>query len=250
MARTLSLIIIFLTSVSPLLAGNDYDILARKERMFYNAGEWPGASAMLSLMIDERPAQADLYGRAIVAQSLMDDTPGAVALLDKAMKNKVPFDSVFSDVKTESFKLGRSDLYENFLLQVKASHPWLLRTIDNYLLDYYCFRRDGAKMVEFSKIMLEGLPDNTTFLTILAEGYLLEGETEKALLTFRQVLYFNPADYNATLYLANHYFNRWEQTRTPADRQNALRFLTHANELKPTPFIRTRLEKLQGPQSN
>ncbi|MDE6266536.1 MAG: hypothetical protein K2M07_04195 [Muribaculaceae bacterium] len=247
MKRLPQLIAMVLTAIACMQAStpDDYDLLARKERMFYNAREWPGASAMLSLMIDERPAQPDLYGRAIVAQSLMNDTTGAIGLLDQAMKNKVPFDSVFSNVKTESFRLGRSDLYEDFLVRVKRTHPWLVRTIDNYLLDYYCFRRDGAKMVEYSRMMLEGLPDNTFFLTILAEGYLLEGETELAVLTFRQVLYFNPTDYNATLYLANYYFNRWERSGSVNDHQQALTFMSRADELKSTPFIEKRLERLR-----
>ena len=248
--RTLSILMMLLSVVTTVYGASpatDYDILARKEKMFYDAREWPGASAMLTLMIDERPQQSNLYGRAIVAQSLMNDTVGAMSLLDKAMKNKVPFDSVFSNVKKESFELGRSDLYETFLVRVKQTHPWLVRAIDNYLLDYYCFRRDGAKMVEFSKMMLEGLPDNTFFLNILAEGYLLEGETEKAVLAFRQVLYFNPADYNATLYLANYYYNRWQKTRSDNDHSNATKFLTRANKLKPTPFINQRLKQVQKP---
>lgn len=244
--RTLALLLTLLLMAPAASAddANSYNILAKKERMFYNAREWPGASAMLTLMIEQRPTSPGLYGRAIVAQSLMNDTTGAVSLLDLAMKNKVPFDSVFSNVKTESFALGRSDLYENFLIRVKSTHPWLLRTIDSYLLDYYCFRRDGAKMVEFSNIMLKGLPDNTDFLSILAEGYLLKGEIEKAMLTFRQVLYYNPSDYSATLYLANYYFDRWQKTTSDSDRHQALAFLNQAYELKPTPFIRSRLDTI------
>ncbi|MDE7154631.1 MAG: hypothetical protein K2O00_09370 [Muribaculaceae bacterium] len=250
--RTLLLLLSLLLTVPATLAdeSNDYNMLAKKEQMFYNAREWRGAAAMLSLMIEQRPTLPRLYARAIISSAMTDDSAAAVALLDLAMKNKVPFDSVFTNVKTESFTLGRSDLYENFLIDVKDTHPWLLRTIDNYLLDYYCFRRDGAKMVEFSKIMLEGLPDNTDFLSILAEGYLLKGETEKAMLTFRQVLYFNPSDYNATLYLANYYFNRWVQTLNADDQRNAHRFLTHANELKPTPFVTARLNQLTAPSSH
>lgn len=246
--RILSLIIAVMIFTCGIHAAESshYEALAKKERMFYNAREWPGASAMLTLMIAERPSQPDLYGRAIVVQSLMNDTTGAVDLLSAAMKNKVPFDSVFCNVKKESFELGRSELYEKFLVQVKESHPWLIRTVDGYLLDYYCFRRDGTKMVEFSKIMLEGLPDNTVFLSILAQGYLLEGATEKGILTYRQLLHYNPTDYQATLYLANYYYDRWETTRSDYDFNQAQQFLTRANELKPTPFIRQRLNSLEN----
>ena len=244
--RTILLLLSLMLALPCAVAGNDdnYALLAKKERMFYNAREWPGAHAMLLMMIDEKPRSADLYGRDIVVQSLMNDTLGAVESLDKAMANHVPFDSVFFHIKETSFSLGRSELYERFLVRVKDSHAWLARTIDNYLLEYYCFRRNGGKMVEFSKIMLAGRPDNVNFLTILAEGYLLEGETENSMLAYRQVLHFSPENYQALLYLGNYHFNRWMTTAVADDAEQARKFLSRAYEVKPSPYVKLRLEQL------
>ncbi len=182
--------------VSLLAHGTDYDVLKLKADRFFDQKEWVSSSAMYELMLDQRPTVASTYGKAIVSAAMRGDTVGELALMKKAIANYVPFDSVFSQVKTVSFSQGQGALYEDFLLRVQRTEPWLARGIDYHLMNYYIFRRDGAKMVEYSEEMLRGLPNDGKFLSILAEGQMLIGDTEKAMATYNQILLLYPSDYD------------------------------------------------------
>lgn len=233
---TLLLIVIALSPFSS--EGKSPRTLAEKAQSFYADGEWASASAMIELLLEEHPSNAALYGRGIVAAEMQGDSNAPLQLIERAIDNHVSFDSVFSRVRSESFQLGKTNLYENFLLSVKSHIPWLSRSVDSYLLDYYSFRRDGENMIVYSKIMLGGLPESVPFLSTLAQGYLLTGKTAEGMDVYEEILRLDPRNYDALLYLGNYFFTLSEAD--PADSSLNLKakdFLTRAAQIQNTPFV-------------
>lgn len=222
---------------------SDFATLSDKATRFIGHGEWASASAMLDLMLEEQPADASVYGRAIVVADIRNDSLDALRLMDRALLFHVPFDSVFSSVRTESFALGRSDLYERFLLSVAAHQPWLSRSVDGYLVKYYDFRHDGPKMVEYADRLLAGLPDDVAFLDIRARGLLLSGKTGEAVQTWRHIVAVDPGNYDALLYLGNYYHDMASENRSNQQYPVLARdYLSRAYAVRPTPYVADMLE--------
>lgn len=245
-----SLSAILLAASAAAFAVSPYPQLELKADRYFSQREWAQAAATYDLMLDERPRVARTYGRAIVAGSMAGDTIAAARLFDMALDHHVPFDSVFANVRSTSFGLGRSDLYERFLLDIKEEHPWMRRTVNAYLLRYYEFRRDGPNMTAYADIMLQGSPDNIGFLSTKAQGEMLTGNADLAAATYRRVLELDPADYNALLELGNLYAMRAAKAAGPeADglRQLAAGYLRRAFEIRPTPGVEATLASLETP---
>lgn len=222
-------------------AVSPYPTLSEKAYRFFEHKEWASASAMFTLMLDERPEVPDTYGRAIVVEAIRGNTAQEMDLMQKALDNHIPFDSVFSRVRQWSFHLGQTNLYEEFLKETRATHPWMRRSIDSQLLKYYTFRRNGAEMIDYSRLMLAGAPDNIDFLTTLAEGYMLIGDSASAMEVYRTILTHDPRNYNALLSLGNWYLL---QPDTPS-RSLAKQYLTRAYAERPTPYVATQLASLK-----
>ncbi len=223
----------------------DFDTLALKADRFYHFQEWASASAMFELMLDQRPDDTPTYARAIVAAGITADSIKQVSLMERAIDNRIPFDSIFSAVEHESFALGKAPLYEQFLLLVKEKQPWLSRNIDAHLLSYYTFRRNPDKMIEMSQAMLQGLPDSIEFLTLLAQGYTYRGDCDKAIRTYLRILTIDPDNYNALLEVGNYYLLRYESDPTDTDaRTIASTHLSAANAIYATPYVSEALNRL------
>lgn len=238
---TIALFSIIVTSVSAM----DFDTLALKADRFYHFQEWASASAMFELMLDQRPDDTPTYARAIVAAGITADSIKQVSLMERAIDNRIPFDSIFSAVEHESFALGKAPLYEQFLLLVKEKQPWLSRNIDAHLLSYYTFRRNPDKMIEMSQAMLQGLPDSIEFLTLLAQGYTYRGDCDKAIRTYLRILTIDPDNYNALLEVGNYYLLRYESDPTDTDaRTIASTHLSAANAIYATPYVSEALNRL------
>ena len=232
MNRLFTLLILLAATAMSVAASTPYSRLESKAQMFYDREEWASASAMYQLMLDERPTVADTYGRAIVAAGMRGARREQMALMKQAIDNRLPFDSVFASVERYSFALVQGTMYEQFLVEVKHDYPWLTRQIDGRLLNYYTFRRDGAKMIEYSTALLKGLPDNTTFLHSLAEGYLATGQYGKAVETLESILTIDPDNYQALVTLGNYYL-----TKPDPDPDKARDYLKRAYTVKPTPYV-------------
>lgn len=215
----------------------DYSTNAEKARRFYADGDWAGASAMYSLLIDERPSDAMLYAHAIVADGMRGDSLAQLALMRGAIAHHVAFDAVFSAVESCSFAQGRADLYEQFLLALRRAEPWLQRAVDSRLLQYYAFRRYPAETERYAGIMLRGLPDNEEYLYILAGAYVTAGDMSKAEEVYRRIVALNPRAYVALLYLGN-------RAADTGDRAAAIDYLRRASAIKATPYVDARLEAL------
>ncbi len=217
-------------------ATRSFETLGIRADRFFDQKEWASASAMYSLMIDQRPDSTALYGRAITAAGMRNDTTEQRMLLRMALRSKVPLDSLFSSVQHTSFALGRSHLLERFLIMSAQAEPWLSRKIDASLLSYYTFRRNGAEMIRYARKLLEGMPDNEQFGLRLAEGLLIEGRTAEATQAFARVLDHHPQSLTALLYLG-------EIAMADGDTARAREYLSRARAIDTTP----RLEALLTP---
>lgn len=215
----------------------EYAVLDAKAARFAEYDEWASSSAMLSLMLDMQPDNPALYSRAIIADGMLDNSPRQQQLLHDALSHGVPIDSVLSGVRSRSISLGRADLYETFLTHIPETFPWLKRSIDAYLLDYYKFRRDPQGIITYAQIMLQGLPDSREFLTDLASGYVLAGDFTKAMDTYRLILQIDPDNLTALLALGNYQIIAGHPDK-------ALPYLTRANEIAPTPYLANTIKSL------
>ncbi|MCM1484448.1 MAG: hypothetical protein NC043_08935 [Muribaculaceae bacterium] len=234
---TTSLLAAF-TSAARSGTASDYSTLAAKAERFYNHKEWSSASAMYSLMLDERPDSASIYGYAMVAAGMRHADTEQIALLRQALNAHVPIDSLVSSTRRAAFEAGEAAQYEKFLLTVKKGEPWLKRSIDAYLLDYYLFRDDGSAIVQLSREMLAGLPDNEGFLYKLAQGQLLMSDIGGAMDTYRTILDLNPNAYDALLYLGCYHAMRYtagSKTDAPVARE----YLERALRIHSTPYVQS-----------
>ncbi len=228
--------IAFLTLLSALasFALDNATVRLRADR-YFSQNEWPSASAFYTLLLEQDKECTDIFGKAIVSSLMIPDTAAVLRFTNDAIDRHVPFKSLFGTVKSESFSIGLENAYENYLILVKDNYAWMTRTVDNSLMEYYTFRKDGKNMIKYASIMLEGLPESVNFLLILAQGYLLDGQTDKAVETYRKILDIDATNYDALLYLGNYYWNI-------NDKATARTYFLKAYEIHPTPFVKKKLE--------
>lgn len=238
MTRIITLIGILLTIMSPLRAETGYADLSAKASRFFQQQEWASASAMYQLMIDRNPDVADVYAHAIVADGMRNDTTQQQQLLRQAIERHLPFDSIFGKVRELSFSLGKATVYENFMIESRATLPWATRNINARLLDYYMSRGNAPLAIDFARKMLEGMPDNQTFLVTLAKAYMMAGEFDKAKAELRNTLDINPSSLPALLTLGNLLLSQ-------GDKVQALPLLKRAYSLSPTPHLASTIAGLE-----
>lgn len=252
----LSVAVIALANAFVASGVSPYSELEGKAQRFFDHGEWASASAMFDLMLEERPDEASTYGQAIVSNAMRADTIAQMRLMKGALDHHIPFDSVFSQVREWSFRMGKSHLYEGFLKETRSSYPWMKRTIDGHLLKYYAFRRNGEQMIAYSETMLDGAPDNVGFLHTLADGYMLTGNEEDGIAVYERIAGLDPENYDALTALGNWYAqqtglgsleayqhngNRAEAKATAA---KAIGYLQRAYACRPTPYVAELIKRL------
>lgn len=231
------------TPADTTAATAEYDQLAARAARFFHYREWSSAEAMYTLLIQKRPDRCDSYSHAIVAAGMLNDTLNTSRLTISALNARIPVDSLFSDVEKISFSIGRTSLYEKYLLFTQRDQPWLSRIIDTYLMRYYSYRRYGPGMVRYSRAILERLPDDINALYTLAQGYLITGKTAQAIATYSHITALDPNAYLALLYLGNYYAS--QSDTNPDARTKALIYLNQAHRLRPTPYTEKLLRTLQ-----
>lgn len=233
------LLTFFLCTFALAYGQSDYERLSGKAERFFANEEWTSAHAMYLLMLERQPSEVSTYSHAIVADIMAGDTVGAVEMLPRAMSYEISFDTLLTDVRTTSFSIGRGDLYENYLLEIKNTYPWLNRVADNYLMQYYAFRQNGPELVRYATTMLNGLPENVTFMRMLAHGFLLTGRTDDAKDVWLKIVSLYPDDYDTVVDLANYY-------DTVGDRESALDWMRRVYGLRPTPYVERRIDALSA----
>lgn len=238
------ILVALLVGIVAEMRSADYEVLRSRSERFFGQQEWASASAMYDLMIEQQPKVVDTYCHAIVSAGMQSDTLSQIRLMRQSIKAHIAFDSIFKGVKRLSFQVKEGTLYEQFLNVIKRAEPWLTRSADRYLLDYYVFRNDAQKMIDYSKRMLSGLPNDEGFLSILAQGYMLNGQYAESVDTYRRILEISPNNYDALLRLGLYYDS--VANESDAARKEALKFLQRACKIKATPFINAKIARLSG----
>lgn len=235
-----TILITFCLGAAFAMTKSEYAKIESKAARFFANEEWASANAMYLLMLDEKPRVASTYAKAVVVDIMAGDTLQALDMIPKSMEYQISIDSVLTDVKNISFSIGQSNLYEKFLLKIKKTYPWLARVADNYLMKYYSFRQNGPELIAYANTMLAGLPDNKTFLRMLAKGKLLDGQTREAVEIWQRIDNLYPNDYETILDLANCY-------DALGDKSEALKWMERARQIYPTPYVESRIATLSRP---
>lgn len=228
------LLLIVLTAAAP---ADRYLSVSERAGRSFEWHEWNSAAALYEQLLDMRPDSSRVYSRTIVAYELSGDTAAGPVLVERAMAHGIGFASLIADVRATSFSVGAGDNYAAFLLRLQHEMPWMARAIDHQLLDYYTFRRDGAMMVKYSQVMLAGLPASVEYLSLLAEGYLLDDQGELAAATWKKILGIAPDDYSALLNLGIY-------SKLHGDAAQATDCLQKAYVIHPTPYVEVLLKEL------
>lgn len=176
-----------------------------KANRAYTYREWPNVTALYMVIADRSPEQALPYSRIVLSQYMRGDTATTASVLEKALASNVPLDSVLRPLCDDAFTIGHPEIYEQFLLRMQRSLPWLHRVADIRLLDYYTRRRMPAEMVEYGTRMLALHPGDTSALDTLAQAYVLQNNLNAAAECWRRILEINPKHYTALAALANYY---------------------------------------------
>lgn len=189
----------------PASRQRDYSAIATKASRFFSFGEWANAAAMYELMLEERPKVEKTYVDAIVVAGMRELPDYQMSLVDRAQQHLIPLQRLFDGVRKTSFAIGHADLYRQLLEMVQQRQPWLARSIDRQLLDYYLTRQNADMIEHYARIMLKGAPDNADFLNALAYSYLLQGRMDEAMAGYARTLVYHPSDYTALLALGCYY---------------------------------------------
>ena len=215
-----------------------YDSLQARAYRFYAHREWHSVIAMCWLMLDEKPDRAETYAQALTAATVAGDTLAQGQLTTAASRRGLAPEPVFSLVRSRCVALGDAALYVDYLNRVKVQEPWLARAVDGALARYYAGRRDGQATLLYSDKMLQGLPDSREYLTLMARGYLDEGNIAAAMKVWSHILTLFPDDTEALLWLGNG-------ALAAGDKESALAYLAKANSLKPTPWLARKIRELK-----
>lgn len=235
--RYILLLILTLASVT-VTASERIATLSRRAERAWTWQEWSSAATLYEIMLAERPDSAALYARTIVADEMAGDTAACLQLVERAMGRGIALRQLIADVRRTSFEIGAGDTYAGFLYRLSAGMPWLSRPLAGELLSYYTFRRDGAGMVRYARVMLAGLPDDIGYLSLLARGYMLLDLPDDALAVWRHILQLDPDCYDALLEAGTC-------LRIHGDPAGALQYLTRARQLRPTPYVALTIDDLR-----
>lgn len=217
----------------------EYSRLSEKASRFMANREWLNASAMYTLMSAQRPDSVAVYARNITALDMAGQHERALEVFGAAFEHGLPLDSLLSTIQTESRNAGRGSIYPNMLLSARERYPWMARTFDLSLLDYYNFTDNAPKIVEYARRMLAGKPGDTRFNALLARGYLLDGRPMMAVGVWQTILRTEPDNLDALLWTGN--------TLAALGKASEARpYLERAYQLRPTPY----LEKILFPKKN
>lgn len=217
-----------------------YEQMEVKAGRLFDQDDWIPARALYNFMMHERPQVADNYGRAVLAAYASGDTASAMQYLSSALEAHVPLDSVLTKVRTYAFSKSRASVYGRFMLSASETYPWLARPMEPYLLQYYTSRRNGPEMIHYATKLLQGLPGNVGFLSVLAQGYMLDGQYEKAVQAWLDILTAHPDNFEALVNLAAYY----AQTGRP---DQALAYYRRAAAIRSTPYIEQQIKLLSSP---
>lgn len=233
-------VVLLLTGYQTMNAGSP-GIPFKADRAFIEH-DWGSAQAFYALLLSDNPADSIIGAREIVASYALGDSVLAIETMQSLMNHGVSLDAILGQVRSQSFLAGQSETYVDFMNTARRHCPWIARAIEARMLPYYEFRNDGPQIINYSRRMLAGLPESTRYLHALARGYTLTGDLTQACDIWHKILDIDPTDYPAMLLLGNYYYNS-------GDKNLADKYLTAAYAIRPTPFVRQRLDSMR-PQTD
>ena len=172
----------------------------------------------------------------MICNTLAGDTTAAMSLVHNAMDNLVNADTLFSRIRTRAFALGHPSIYQDLLVRARDNFPWMTRMVDRSLLEYYDNRNDGPQMVAYADKMLQGFPENVSYLRVKARGTLLCGDGDEAADIWRHILDLAPDNYDTLLDLAAYLI-------TCGNRDAATPYIQRAIAIRSTPYLQSLLNK-------
>lgn len=217
----------------------DYATISAKAGRFFKYREWANAAAMYELMIEDSASVPMNYANAIVVAGMRNLPDYQMSVFERSQSNLVPMAQVLQGVRQVSFSLGEAGLYERFLHLLLERQPWLGRSIDRQLLDYYLFRRDADGIVRMSRLMLSTAPENTGYLNSLADGLMLQSKYEESADVYRKILVLEPNNLTALLALGNYLFINKQP-------DEALPYLSQANRIAPSPDLAEKIKQCRA----
>ncbi len=230
-----------------LFAETDYNVLKNKAERFFQYEEWHSAIAMYQLMLMQRPAETDIYAKAITVTGILNDKKAQMTLIEKSQQNRVPLHALFPKIQKESFSVSEPQVYENFLLLMRDQQPWLKRGINLQLLKYYSMRNNAPQIIETADLILADIPTDAKVLREKAKGYFVSGDNENACKFYIESLKYDDKNFKANLFVGMHYYQKWQsqgQLLPSAVANTAAQYLNQAYSLKPTPEVRKYLDRL------
>lgn len=217
----------------------DYAAISAKAGRFFKYREWANAAAMYELMIEDSASVAMNYANAIVVAGMRNLPDYQMSVFERSQSKLVPMAQVLQGVRQVSFSLGEAGLYERFLHLLLERQPWLGRSIDRQLLDYYLFRRDADGIVRMSRLMLSTAPENTGYLYSLADGLMLQSKFEESTEVYQTILVLDPNNITALLALGNYLFISGQP-------DEALPYLSRANRIAPSPDLAEKIRQCRA----
>lgn len=230
------LLLIVLTGVCTAAHGADQRrALDEKAAMYVANSRWNNAAAVYMSMLDSDEADTDDYAMAMIVTTLAGDTATATGYIERSTRQLISVESLLGSIREHSFALGHGSIYETLLKLSRERYPWLARIVDRELLSYYIYRNNGPRIVDYARIMLEGLPTSVYYLRVLADGYMLCGMTSQALEAWLKIMTLDPDNYLTILDIANYHAATGDMTA-------ARPWFERAYRLHPTPYVGKVLE--------
>lgn len=232
--------IMLIASILPSLvvANGGYEKLKIKAERFYSYGEWESASAAYELMLMQKFDDVDAYSRAITVNGVLGRSDNQVAIVEQSQKNGISMMDIFGKVKELSYALGKPKIYEGFLLMVKDRQPWMRRSINVMLAEYYSQRNNAPKMVAYADTLLMTRSDDLFALRIKSRGQMLRDDYASLVKTNDKIIALAPSDFEAYLNNGMYFFNMWKAAGIASDKRSAIRYLSEAYKLRSTPYLK------------
>lgn len=229
-------IVIAVAVMSLLNVAAGEDPLSQRAARAFEAGEWPSAQAMYSVIADREPDGVLCHARAIVAAEAVEDSTSALVMARHAMAAAMPPDSLLDVVQRESYRIGKPAIYARVLDGMEHELPYMRRALVLRRLNYCRQRNDDAGVIACAQRLLDGLPDDIRFLTLLADARLNSGQAEEAVNTYMRILQLDPDNIDALTALATYY-------DTVGD-SRASDYYRRAYAVSPTPYVARRISQL------
>lgn len=195
-----------LLSVTSLVAQEDTESLRRQGNLHFRNSEWHQALQIYEKLLIKVKNDSQLYTDAVIASFHLENNPNLLYYTELARTNRVSIDTLFDQVKEKSRQIGKSHIYEYFLIFVGKEYTALKPDVNRRLMIFYKFRNNNARLVAVVREMLIEDPENLWLKKTLAEALYASGSDEEAVELYKNILTGHPDDTDALLFLGIYYY--------------------------------------------